>query len=107
MARLFCYSLCGVLLLSAFAFSVGCDDSSPAASDEMEPVGFAPNTKGLLIPAYFYPTWWDAETNLWDEVVEAAGRVPIVAIINPGSGPGSESNADYTRVVDEIGRAHV
>ena len=105
MARPFCYSLCGFLVLNAFAFSAGCDDSSPAGNADKAPAGFAPDAKGLLIPAYFYPTWWDAETNRWDEVVEAAARVPVVAIINPGSGPGTESNADYTRAVDEVRQA--
>jgi hypothetical protein len=93
-----------LLVVLALFISAGCDDSSPAKSEDTAPV-FAPTAKGLIIPAYFYPTWWDAETNLWDEVALAAAKVPIVAIINPNSGPGTETNADYQRVVTEIGQA--
>lgn len=57
---------------------------------------------GLLVPAYFYPKWWDAQANQWDDLIDAAARVPLLAIVNPASGPGSASNPDYTRAVDEL-----
>lgn len=50
----------------------------------------------LLIPLYSYPTWWNPETYLWDEVVEAHSRIPTTVIVNPHNGPGGECpNADY------------
>lgn len=57
---------------------------------------------GLLVPAYFYPSWWDPAVNLWDDLADAAGQVPLVAIMNPNSGPGAGPNADYTREVDAL-----
>jgi hypothetical protein len=57
---------------------------------------------GILAPAYFYPSWWDPATNLWDDLADAASQVPLVAIMNPNSGPGTASNADYTREVDAL-----
>ena len=57
---------------------------------------------GLLVPAYFYPSWWDAQANQWDELIAAAGQVPLVAIMNPNSGPGSGPNSDYTHEVDGL-----
>ena len=44
-------------------------------------VGAAP--LGLLVPAYFYPPAG------WDGLNYAASRVPLLVIVNPGSGPGA------------------
>jgi hypothetical protein len=41
---------------------------------------------GILIPAYF--GWW--RTDEWDRVKSAAGRVKVLAIFNPDSGPGDQ-----------------
>lgn len=56
---------------------------------------------GLLVPAYFYPSW-DTPANHWDELIAAAARVPLVAILNPASGPGARRIPDYTRAVDSL-----
>lgn len=57
---------------------------------------------GLLVPAYFYPSWWDSAVNQWDDLIEAADQVPLVAIMNPNSGPGEWPNPDYTHEVDAL-----
>jgi hypothetical protein len=57
---------------------------------------------GLLVPGYFYPTWEKAQANFWDELIAAAPRVPLVAILNPASGPGSKPIPDYARAVDSL-----
>lgn len=67
---------------------------NPESSPESDP--------GILIPAYFYPSWWDPGVNLWDDLAAAASQVPLIAIMNPNSGPGGGSNADYTREVDAL-----
>jgi Spherulation-specific family 4 len=36
---------------------------------------------GITVPAYFYPG------SLWEQLNEAAGQVPLTAIMNPASGP--------------------
>ena len=46
-------------------------------------VGAAP--LGLLVPAYFYPQAG------WDGLNYAASRVPLLVIVNPGSGPGAKT----------------
>lgn len=56
----------------------------------------------LLVPAYFYPSWGDAQANHWDELIAAAPRVPLVAILNPASGPGARRIPDYARAVDSL-----
>jgi Spherulation-specific family 4 len=52
----------------------------------------------LLVPAYFYP----AAQGLvyWNQLIEAAARVPIVAIMNPASGPGTELDPLYRAVLE-------
>lgn len=57
---------------------------------------------GIVVPAYFYPSWWDSEANQWDELTVSAGQVSLVAIMNPDSGPGSGVNSDYTHEVDAL-----
>ncbi len=51
---------------------------------------------GLLVPAYFYPP------THWDSLNFAAGRVPLVIIMNPGNGPGSGQDPNYVAVVNSL-----
>lgn len=57
---------------------------------------------GLLVPAYFYPSWDNAQANFWDELIATAPRVPLVAILNPASGPGARRIPDYVRAADSL-----
>ena len=57
------------------------------------------------MPAYFYPG--GAGLKDWNRLIEAAPRVPIVAIVNPESGPGKEANPDYAAVVSRAKAAGV
>ena len=51
---------------------------------------------GIVVPAYFYPG------SLWTSMNWAAGRVPLVAIMNPNSGPGAAQNPDYVAAVNAL-----
>lgn len=57
-------------------------------------VGAAP--MGILVPAYFYPPTY------WDGLNWAAARVPVIVIMNPGSGPGSVQDPNYVAVVNSL-----
>jgi hypothetical protein len=59
----------------------------------------------LLVPAYFYPA--GPGLKQWEQLIEAAARVPIVAIANPASGPGERTNSDYSAVVGRAKRRGV
>lgn len=63
------------------------------------------NPMGIVVPAYFYPAWWDAGANRWDDLVLAAGRVDVIAIMNPASGPGASRNDDYVTAVTRMHEA--
>ncbi len=53
----------------------------------------------LLVPAYFYPS----PGSDWDRLTSAArSGVPVTAIVNPASGPGTVANADYRRAIDAL-----
>jgi len=62
----------------------------------------------LLIPLYIHPSWWDAETYVWDDVAAANSQVPITAIINPNNGPdGGPPDEDYTVGLADLRNAGV
>lgn len=52
----------------------------------------------LLVPAYFYPAG-DGLAH-WDNLLAAADKVPVVAIVNPASGPGRRVDSNYVAIVD-------
>lgn len=57
----------------------------------------------LAIPAYFYPS--DAGVDYWNRIAKA-DRVGI-AVVNPNSGPGSNSESSFTKVItDSVNTGH-
>lgn len=53
----------------------------------------------LLVPAYIFPG--GAGYNEWQRIIAAAPKAEIVAIANPGSGPGAERNPAYFAIIAE------
>ena len=52
----------------------------------------------IVVPAYFYPSF---SGSAWDALTQAASSgVSITAIMNPGSGPGTSSNSDYSTAIN-------
>jgi Spherulation-specific family 4 len=58
------------------------------------------NALGFLVPAYFYPS--GAGNGLWEALNGTATRVPLIAILNPSSGPGSSADNNYRRVIPAL-----
>lgn len=57
----------------------------------------------ILIPLYIYPNWYaGAASYQWDDVAAASSQVPIVAIINPASGPTATPNSDYVQGMNDL-----
>ncbi|MEJ6020916.1 spherulation-specific family 4 protein [Ramlibacter sp. PS4R-6] len=50
----------------------------------------------LVVPAYFYPA---GKKNPWPQLAVAAARAPLVAILNPASGPGTFTDPNYTAAI--------
>lgn len=62
----------------------------------------------ILLPLYIYPNWYDRDKYLWKQVVLAAQKVSIVAIINPNNGPDrSPPNSDYQQGIKDLHQAKV
>lgn len=59
----------------------------------------------LWTPAYFYPDGEGAAD--WDRLIQASGRVPVVAIVNPDSGPGDHRDSTYSDALDRAKDAGV
>lgn len=55
----------------------------------------------IVVPAYFFPSTGGD----WDRMNAAAAEVPLTAIMNPNSGPGSVQNASYTNAVGSLRQA--
>jgi len=51
----------------------------------------------VLVPAYFYPD--GAGLGYWNALNAAASKAPLVAILNPNSGPGASIDPNYTNVL--------
>lgn len=72
----------------------------PGADVERLPLAADPSRTAplkILIPAYFYPGASGLDD--WRRVLESAKRVPIVAVVNPASGPSDAPISDYTNLV--------
>jgi len=52
----------------------------------------------IVVPAYFYPSGGSD----WPKLNAAAAKVPITAIMNPGNGPGTNVDSNYTSVVNSL-----
>jgi hypothetical protein len=73
--------------------------TSLAAAAEPE----APPRLRLIVPAYFYPAGDGARE--WQRLFDAAAKVPVVAIVNPASGPGEKADPNYLKLFDRPRRS--
>jgi hypothetical protein len=51
---------------------------------------------GIMVPAYFPPG------PKWEAMNEAASKIPLIAIVNPNSGPGATPNANYVKALAQL-----
>lgn len=62
----------------------------------------------ILLPLYIYPNWYDKQKYTWKQAISAAKKVPIVAIINPNSGPdNAPPNKDYQQGIKDLRQAGI
>lgn len=62
----------------------------------------------ILLPLYIYPNWYDRDKYAWTQVIAAAKKVPIVAIINPNNGPdNAPPNSDYQQGIQDLHQAGI
>lgn len=54
---------------------------------------------GLIVPAYFDP---GSDPTDWSRLAMAATQVPIMAVVNPDSGPGLRFDPDYVAAIDDF-----
>ena len=53
---------------------------------------------GIIVPAYQYPT----TGTLWGECARASSSVPVVAIMNPANGPGTEVDPHFASAAASV-----
>jgi hypothetical protein len=54
----------------------------------------------VIIPAYFYPSGTGATA--WNTLATTAPLIPLTAILNPASGPGTAVDPNYTTVITNL-----
>jgi len=64
----------------------------------MTPSPAHPERLGIIVPAYQHP----AAGTLWAECARVSSRVPLVAVMNPANGPGSEVDPRYVSASDSV-----
>jgi hypothetical protein len=74
------------LLLVSRLTAIGAMADEPAAQPPLR----------ILVPAYFYPSRTGLDA--WKELLAATDETPIVAIVNPASGPGRRIDPNYEEV---------
>src|SRR3989441_1310259 len=65
----------------------------------------APTNSGIVIPLYTYPT--DGSWAATLQAKNAHPNVPIIAVINPGNGPGGSSDSNYVQGVKNFQAAGI
>lgn len=86
--------------MSGLAFDVKTQQTSPDTLTVT--VTVKPIQTGVIVPLYVYPL-----AGAWDRVVQtklAHPNVPVVAVINPDSGPGTSQNQDYVGGISYLQR---
>jgi hypothetical protein len=68
--------------------SLLCNCSSTAGAAKLE----------VVVPAYFYPS----AGGKWNDLNAAAGKIPILAIMNPFNGPGNSLDPNYVAAVNAL-----
>jgi Spherulation-specific family 4 len=62
----------------------------------------------ILLPLYIYPNWYEKDKYVWKQVIIAAKKVSVVAIINPNNGPnGAPPNSDYQQGIKDLHQAGI
>ncbi len=59
----------------------------------------------LWVPAYYYP--FGRGLREWDRLIASAKAVPIVAIVNPASGPGEHVDTNFAAVLPRARKAGI
>jgi Spherulation-specific family 4 len=66
------------------------------------------STLQILLPLYIYPNWYDKNKYVWKQVIAAAKKVSIIAIINPNNGPNNAPpNTDYQQGIKDLHQAGI
>ena len=81
--------------------------TNPVAQLNLNRSKYSPKLQ-ILLPLYIYPNWYDKDKYLWKQVIVAAKKVPITAIINPNNGPNNAPpNPDYQQGIKDLQQAGI
>ena len=85
------------------------DDIFSTINNRLAPQMNNQKTTGVLLPLYIYPS--DIYTNVeYNRVIDLAKKykeIPTIAIVNPGSGPGTVVDGNYTAAIARLQGADI
>lgn len=76
----------------------------PSVAEAQRFAALANQPTGLLVPLYIYPAniHTNADYNRLIDLKKTYPRVPVWAILNPASGPGTAADANYVKAIDRL-----
>lgn len=83
------------LLITPVSLSASLEGAEPKDTPKMQ----------LWVPAYYYP--FGKGLKEWDRLIGSAQRAPIVAIVNPDSGPGNKPDTNYAAIIPRAKKAGI
>lgn len=96
----------GIVILLTLLLVAASAQARPAHDPPLTPVASETESVGILIPLYSYPS----DSASWVAVISAKkanSSVPVAAIINPDSGPGSAIDPNYVRGTAQLKAAGI
>lgn len=97
-----------ILTFVLLGFLSSCTVKNEYALSKVLPDRVPSNRLKILMPLYSYPNWYAPDRYIWQEVIAAAKKVPIVAVINPNNGPdGDRPNQDYQKGLNDLRKAGI
>ena len=96
-----CVALIALVIVLAIGSTSAGQSSNAKAKTKADKTTQPPRIR-LWVAAYYYPN--GPGLHKWDRLIAAAKLVPIVAIVNPASGPGNHVDPYIAAVITRLAR---
>jgi hypothetical protein len=95
---------CNLVLLTFAIAMAPMSDQPRVHAQQGKPAVLTPRLR-VLVPAYFYPA--GAGAKLWSVLLRSSAEAPIVAIVNPNSGPGQNADPNYVNLINQAQKTRI
>jgi Spherulation-specific family 4 len=99
-----CWASLPIAVVAAVALALPAPALAQRAQKKADPT-VQPVAMRLWVPAYYYP--YGPGLLEWNRLIASAKTVPIVAIVNPASGPGDHVDTNFAAILPRAKKAGV